>query len=286
MGLFGPHWSPLQHLDLRRAEYIHLVPTESRMMVEAEAKRLPVEPHGPDFPFYRDTPPTISPSGWLLVLAALPVGFAALSLPLPFEDGVLSGWIRVAFFVSLPLFALRLAAPSRWRAIFGSVGLREIRLMMGFALLNIIVSMAVGAAVSAWGTVTPNAAIAGAADLDGPHLVSFFAKVGLQLIGEELITILPFLALLSLCHAMFGLGRSAAVLLAWLVSAIGFGLIHLPTYDWNVVQCVVIIGSARLVLTWAYIWSKNIWVSTGAHILNDWALIAMPLVLTPLVVNS
>jgi membrane protease YdiL (CAAX protease family) len=146
--------------------------------------------------------------------------------------------------------------------------------------------MAVGSAVSAWGTVTPNASIAGAADLDGPHLVSFFAKVGLQLIGEELITILPFLALLSLYYAIFGLGRSAAVLLAWLASAIGFGLIHLPTYDWNVVQCVVIIGSARLVLTWAYIWSKNIWVSTGAHVINDWALIAMPLVLAPLVVNS
>ena len=47
-------------------------------------------------------------------------------------------------------------------------------------------------------------------------------------------------------------------------------------------QCLVVIGSARLVLTWAYVWTKNIWVSTGAHILNDWALIAPTVFLTPL----
>lgn len=61
-----------------------------------------------------------------------------------------------------------------------------------------------------------------------------------------------------------------------------FGLVHLPTYNWNLMQCLVVIGSARLVLTWAYVWTKNIWVSTGAHILNDWALIAPTVFLTPL----
>jgi membrane protease YdiL (CAAX protease family) len=30
---------------------------------------------------------------------------------------------------------------------------------------------------------------------------------------------------------------------------------------------------ARLILTWAYIRTKNIWVSTGAHIINDWVLL-------------
>ena len=79
------------------------------------------------------------------------------------------------------------------------------------------------------------------------------------------------------------MGRNASVLMAWLVSAVAFGLVHLPTYNWNLVQCLVIIGSARLVLTWAYVWTKNIWVSTGAHIINDWAIMATTVVLTPLV---
>jgi membrane protease YdiL (CAAX protease family) len=43
-----------------------------------------------------------------------------------------------------------------------------------------------------------------------------------------------------------------------------------------------VIGSARLVLTWAYVWTKNIWVSTGAHIINDWAILGSTVFLAPL----
>lgn len=258
-------------------------------MVEDSAipgKPLPLEPRGPDFPYYRGDPPAISPGGWLLVLAGVAVGFSAIVTPLPFTDGAVTGWLRVLAFVALPLLGLFLATPSRWRAIFGPVGLREVKLMFVFALLNIAISMAVGAGVKALGTTSSNAKIGAAGSLDGAGLVNFFAKVGVQLLGEELITLLPFLALLAVCHRLAGLGRNASVIVAWLVSAVAFGLIHLPTYDWNLVQCVVVIGSARLVLTWAYVWSKNIWVSTGAHIINDWALIAFTVLLSPLVAGA
>lgn len=246
------------------------------------APRLPLELKGADFPYYADNPPTISKAGWLLVLAGTVAGFAALVTPLPFEDGMASGWLRAAAFVGLPLLALMMAAPGRWKAIFRRVGLRDVMLMFGFAILNIIVSLSIGALLKEFGTVTANAGVAGAADLEGARLASFFAKVGLQLLGEELITILPFLALLWYLHAKAGLGRNAAVLAAWLLSAIAFGLLHLPTYDWNFVQCLVVIGSARLVLTWAYVATKNIWVSTGAHIINDWTLIGMTVFVAPL----
>lgn len=251
--------------------------------IVAEQSRLLLEPAGPDFPYYRDSPPTISTTGWLLILAAVAAGFAALLVPLPITDGIASGWLRVAAFIGLPLVALGLAAPGRWTAIFGRVGFREVRLMFGFALLNILVSFAVGFLVKRFGTVASNQGIADAAGLEGVRLANFFAKTGVQLLGEELLTILPFLAILTLCHARLGLGRGAAVLVAWLLSAIVFGLLHLPTYNWNWVQCLVVIGSARLVLSWAYIWSKNIWVSTGAHVLNDWILIGATIFLPPLV---
>jgi membrane protease YdiL (CAAX protease family) len=241
-----------------------------------------LEPKGADFPYYADDPPTISNAGWVVVLAGAVAGFAALVTPLPFEDGVLSGWLRAAAFVGLPLLALKIAARGRWKAIFRRVGLRDVMLMFGFAILNIIVSMSVGALLKEFGTVTSNAGVAGAADLEGAQLAGYFARIGLQLLGEELITILPFLALLWYLHARAGLSRNAAVLAAWLLSAIAFGLLHLPTYDWNFVQCLVVIGSARLVLTWAYVWTKNIWVSTGAHIINDWTLIGMIVFVAPL----
>ena len=147
--------------------------------------RLPLEPKGADFPYYADSPATISNAGWLLVLAGTVAGFAALVTPLPFEDGILSGWLRTAAFVGLPLLALTMAAPGRWGAIFRRVGLRDVMLMFGFAILNIIVSMSVGALLQTFGTVTTNAGVAGAADLEGARLASYFAKVGLQLLGRS-----------------------------------------------------------------------------------------------------
>jgi hypothetical protein len=46
-------------------------------------------------------------------------------------------------------------------------------------------------------------------------------------------------------------------------------------------QCLVISGSARLGLTWAYVWTKNIKVSTGAHIIDNWPSIGSTVFLAP-----
>ncbi len=119
-------------------------------------------------------------------------------------------------------------------------------------------------------------AVGGAAS-DTTDQVVFFAKTIPQLFGEEVITILPFLALLQLFSRGLGIARKGTVLGAWLITAVVFGLIHLPTYNWNVLQCIMVIGSARLVLTLPWIMTKNIWVSTGAHIVNDWLLFLMSL---------
>lgn len=44
-----------------------------------------------------------------------------------------------------------------------------------------------------------------------------------------------------------------------------------------VLPCFVIIGSARLIPSLAYLKTKNIWVSTGAHVINDWTMFAIAL---------
>ena len=117
-----------------------------------------------------------------------------------------------------------------------------------------------------------NATIAGLVGQSSASLELFFLSTIPQLLGEELLTILPFLAILQFAYARMGLSRRKAVVVAWLLSSLLFGLVHLPTYNWNWVQCIVVIGSARLVLTLAYLKTKNIWVSTGAHIINDWSI--------------
>jgi membrane protease YdiL (CAAX protease family) len=98
-----------------------------------------------------------------------------------------------------------------------------------------------------------------------------------QLVGEEVFTNLPFLALLYFLFAKGKLSRKTAVILAWLLTAIWFGAAHLPTYGWNFAQAFIVIGGARLVLSLAFIRTKNLWVSSGAHILNDWTLFTFAL---------
>lgn len=236
-----------------------------------------LEDHVGDFPFYNGAPAALSGGQWGFVMAAVAAAFLVLVLPVPWPGGTFGALIPAILFPLIPLAALAHVAPGHWRVLFGRVGWRELRLMLGFAVLNIVVSMSVGAIVRTLTEVTPNAATAQLAGMDTVGRIVFFAKTLPQLFGEEVITILPFLALLHLLSARFGVGRRAAIIGAWLISSVVFGLIHLPTYDWNLIQCLVVIGTARLVLTLPWILTKNIWVSTGAHIVNDWLLFGMSL---------
>lgn len=236
-----------------------------------------LEDAGRDFPFYNGAPTAITTAQWLLVLMAVVVAFLLLALPIDWPGELLAQYLPALLLPGLPLAALAIVAGRHWRAIFGKIGARELRLMVGFALLNIVVSMSVGVAVKAMTEVTPNAANAILSGMGTGERVAYFAKMIPQLFGEEVITLLPFLALLQWFTRNLGMGRKAGIIGAWLVSSLVFGLIHLPTYDWNFVQCIVIIGSARMVLTLPWILTKNIWVSTGAHVINDWLLFGMGL---------
>lgn len=236
-----------------------------------------LEDPGRDFPFYDGTPVPLSAGQWLFVMAAVVAGFLLLVLPLPWPGGVLGILIPAVLFAAVPLAALAVVAPGHWRVIFGRVGGRELRLMFGFALLNIVLSMSVGAAVRSVAEVSPNAAAAQLGAMDTAERVAFFVKMVPQLLGEELVTVLPFLAVMAALSGRPGIGRQGAIVAAWLLTSLIFGLIHLPTYDWNWIQCIVIIGSARLVLTLPWILTKNIWVCTGAHIVNDWLLFGLAL---------
>jgi len=230
-----------------------------------------------DFPFYNGAPTAISAGQWLWVLAAVAASFLILMAPIPWPGGALGALIPALLFPLLPMAALAQVVPGHWKAIFGKVGGRELRLMLGFALLNIVVSMSIGAIVSALTDVTSNAAAQLLSQSDTAERIAFFAKTLPQLFGEELLTLLPFLALMQLLTLRFAWGRKRALVGAWLLSSLLFGLIHLPTYGWNLVQCIVVIGSARMVLTLPWILTKNIWVSTGAHIINDWLLFGVGL---------
>jgi membrane protease YdiL (CAAX protease family) len=209
---------------------------------------------------------------WALVLASLALGFAALSLPVPAGAAAL---LPALLFPLLPLLALRAVAGPGWRAaLFRRLTLRDLGLACGIALANLVVSFSVAALVQARFGLASNPALATLAGQGAGERALFFLGTLPQLLGEELLTVLPLLALLSLLHGHLGWPRRKSLVAAWLLSALPFALAHLPTYQWNLAQCLLVIGSARLVLSLAYLRSRNLAVSTLAHVLNDWLLFA------------
>ena len=231
-----------------------------------------LERAGDDFPYYDGRPVAISARGWWLVMASIAVAFVILTAPIPAFAGLAASFIPAILFFAIPLATLALVAPRGWTAIFRRIRAVDILLMIGFALLNIVVTGITGLILIAITETTLNPGVVGLASEGVPHRIVFFLKTIPQLFGEELLTILPFLALISWLTASRGIGRNRAVVIAWLLVSVLFAAAHLPTYGWNIVQVLGGVGIARLVLTLAYIMTKNIWVSTGAHICSDWIL--------------
>ncbi len=232
-----------------------------------------------DFPFYNGRPVALSGWQWAFLMAAVAAGFAALYLRLPTLPERAAGFASAVLFPLIPLLALSAVAGSAWRSLFRWPGARDAAFALGVALLNIAVTIVAGMFVSAVFTVAPNPVFKPLQEAGTAFRVLFFLQTIPQLLGEEILTILPFLALMTLLHGRLGMKRGWAIACAWIASSLIFGAVHLPTYQWNLVQCLVVIGSARIVLTLAYLRSKNIVVSALAHIINDWILLGGALLL-------
>ncbi len=233
--------------------------------------------NGDDFPYYRGWPTTITGAQWAIVMVAVAVSFLILGYGLDHLKGDWLPFIPRVLFVAIPLRALAFVTPKYWTAIFRKVHFKDVMWMFGFGILNVLVTLGVGAITVRLFSTAANPAATAVVGKGAAGLFAFYSGTGIQLFGEELLTILPFLAIMYLFTKTFNMGRKGSVLWAWVITAVIFGLLHLPTYDWNVLQCLLTISVARLVLSLAYIKTKNIWVSTGAHIFNDWFLFTFPL---------
>ncbi|TQC50282.1 CPBP family intramembrane metalloprotease [Rhodococcus sp. WS4] len=232
---------------------------------------------GVDFPFYNGVPAALSVRQWVLVWASVAVGFAALIL-IPQPNNFVALIPRILF-VAIPLVMLARVTREHWKALFRRVTGRDVLTMIGFALLNLAVSAGLALIVQSLFDVASNEAIDSAGKASALDTVAFYVGTGIQLVGEEVFTMIPFLAVMYFLFTKATLSRKTAIVVAWLLSAVWFGAAHLQTYDWNFAQAFIVIGGARLVLTLAYIRTKNLWVSTGAHIINDWTLFTQAVVL-------
>lgn len=230
-----------------------------------------------DLPYYDGHPVELRTRDWLLVVLSVLAGFALL-IGLRFQTFPLS-LIGAILFTGVPLLTLGMVSAGNQGALFPRFGPRELAQAGGFGALTLIISFLVGAILLQFVPMASNPTAGTLADATPATIAIFMVRTAIQLLGEELLTILPLLAVLWLCVAKFGLSRRVGLIAAVIVSTLGFAAVHLPTYGWNVVQCFVGIGAARLVLTMAFLVTRNLWVSFGAHIVNDWTEFLLPTLL-------
>lgn len=226
----------------------------------------------PDYPFYNGEPLSFTVRQWTLLLLLCLLAFLLLTFLGLLFVGPVSQLFPVILFLLVPLAGLGAMGRGCLSALFRPLTMKAILLMPAFALLNLLVSVAVALVVVGMADVSANPAVGLIRALDPVQFAAFLLRTLPQLVGEELITILPLLALLAYLVQGRGWSRRAAIVAAWLTTALLFGILHLPTYQWNLAQSIFIIGAARMVLTGAYLLTGNLWVSAGAHIVSDWLI--------------
>lgn len=230
-----------------------------------------------DFPYYAGVPVAIGAGGWLALVASVVAAFFLLIL-LPLPTAPLNV-IPAILFTGVPLVTLAFVSGGHQGALFGPFGFKEAGIALGFGVLTLVASLVVALLLSQIITMSDNPTVGVLSSISTVDLVFFMIRTFIQLIGEELMTILPLLAVLWFCVAKLGMSRTVGLIIAVVVSTAWFAAVHLPTYNWNFIQCFGGIGAARLVLTAAFLVTRNLWVSAGAHIVNDWTEFFVPMLL-------
>ncbi|MGW9103750.1 CPBP family glutamic-type intramembrane protease [Priestia megaterium] len=60
-----------------------------------------------------------------------------------------------------------------------------------------------------------------------------------------------------------------------ILACLVFGLAHLWTYDFNVLQCVILIGMPSIIKIVLYLKTRNLWSAYLAHLFFDSVVIAI-----------
>jgi hypothetical protein len=212
------------------------------------------------------------------VLGALVLGYAALAMA-----GTLAAIrpalampahaLGAAVFTAVPLLALYRIGPGLWRTLLRRPRLKDVFWVIAFLVLTLVVVFGAAAVMSAFAPVVPNKVVD--VDLSGPDATTWLAVwISIQLVGEELVTILPLLAVMQFSYARHR-SRRRALLWGWVISSLVFALLHLPAYQWNLLQVVMVILPLRMALSVPYLVTRNLWVSYAVHLAYDAILLTL-----------
>jgi len=136
---------------------------------------------------------------------------------------------------------------------------------LGFSIVAVIISAIAVERLGIKGATNPIFDV-----LTPDNFKSFFVSTTIQFIAEEIIFIIPFLFVINKMKTENNILKT---IFALLLSSVIFGAMHLSTYNFNLLQAVLIISIIRTGLSLSYVLSKNLSVTYIIHIIYDWSLI-------------
>lgn len=220
---------------------------------------------------------------WILILLANVVAYCCLLLPYfielpnnlifdydhPLLIAALFKIIIVSLFLFIQIIALRLITGHEWRHLFHRPTLKELGIALIFFILTYVISIVTGLISKSLFSSVSGSAAAGLS-IKTPHVWGIFAyerlTSAIQIIGEEFLALMPFLAFTRLAD-YFNLPKAT-----WwgnIISSLIFSLLHLSTYDFNIGYVILGLTFTRIILTWSYQKTQNIWISFLVHYLFD-----------------
>lgn len=216
--------------------------------------------------------PRLTPVQWLVLLLVTAASFACLLLL-----GRLSRIPAVLIFVFVPLITLAWMKRDIVKTFIRKPSGRDIGIGVGFGFISLGVSFVIARLITLFGQAVPANPIFG---MFSEQPVQTVIATVIQLFGEELFTLIVFLFFVQVFESCLK-NRKSSIIVAWILSSVVFGLVHLPAYH-NLVHVLLTIGVSRIILTLAFLRTKNLTASYISHMVDDFASFAIAFALSAL----
>ena len=211
---------------------------------------------GKDIPFYNNIP-KLSKWDWTILTGSvlLLIGFLTI-IPLPSE------YLSISFFL-LGLLPALYICKGKYNIFFKKISLKDIKLIILLLIGMYIYSIVMGAVI-----VRLTGSIAGHSEMNTVPSLIFVISMIIQIFGEEFFKIFLLLILMYLVYR-FTNNYKSSIIIGLIGSMVIFGLCHYRAYNGMILQILLLQGFGSIFEYFAYIKTKNIWVSYLLHLLRD-----------------
>lgn len=216
-----------------------------------------------DLPFYTGKT-KLSIKGALLLFVCLILFAVPIVFPIPMSDWQFS--LYLCFILLVPTLVL---LREHTGLLFKMVKRRDIKIIALCIFLSLVYSFMMLFILSKVGIVNPE-------PLEDTLTFQLETVIMMmfQLMGEELFKILTFLFSMFIFYH-FSHNRKASLLISLFISMVAFGLMHSGFYG-SFLQVFLIQGLGSIFDFYAYLKTRNIFVSYAAHLIFD-LLLTLPL---------